>query len=193
MCSGRLVSGRPFALKGNKGLLFETERLVVCDWQPSLVGPGRPQLDDAVGRILTPAVLAALPPAAQDLSKGVAFWIDRQATHARGLTVCDRQTGYVIGLGLLMEADNAAVNVGYLFDESVWGQGIASEMLSGLINHLRHSGVRQLFAGVAQDNLASARVLTKCGFVALDSQQNDQTLHFQMDLHSAGQQNMSCP
>lgn len=51
--------------------------------------------------------------------------------------------------------------IGYWLDRALWGRGIASEALSAF---LRLEKTRPLSAGVASHNIASMRVLQKCGF-----------------------------
>jgi RimJ/RimL family protein N-acetyltransferase len=51
--------------------------------------------------------------------------------------------------------------IGYWIDRALWGQGIAS---AGLSAFLRLEQRRPLCAGVARHNIASMRVLQKCGF-----------------------------
>lgn len=51
--------------------------------------------------------------------------------------------------------------IGYWIDRALWGRGIASEALSAF---LRLEKRRPLSAGVAPHNIASMRVLQKCGF-----------------------------
>lgn len=52
--------------------------------------------------------------------------------------------------------------VGYWLGREFWGQGIASKALELLLNEVT---IRPLHAQVATSNLASMRVLQKCGFV----------------------------
>jgi RimJ/RimL family protein N-acetyltransferase len=51
--------------------------------------------------------------------------------------------------------------VGYWIDRAFWGRGVATEALSAFLC-LEHT--RPLHAGVAKHNVASIRVLQKCGF-----------------------------
>ena len=60
--------------------------------------------------------------------------------------------------------------VGYWIDRALWGRGIASEALSAF---LCLEQTRPLYAGVAPHNIASMRVLQKCGFTVCESA-NDQ-------------------
>jgi RimJ/RimL family protein N-acetyltransferase len=51
--------------------------------------------------------------------------------------------------------------VTYWLGKPFWGQGIATQALTAFLNIV---DVRPIFARVAKDNLASRRVLEKCGF-----------------------------
>jgi RimJ/RimL family protein N-acetyltransferase len=51
--------------------------------------------------------------------------------------------------------------VGYWLDHAFWGRGVATEALS---DFLCLEQTRPLHAGVAKHNVASIRVLQKCGF-----------------------------
>ncbi len=51
--------------------------------------------------------------------------------------------------------------IGYWLGREFWGRGIATRALAALLRQLPE---RPLYARVAQDNIASLRVLQKCGF-----------------------------
>jgi len=51
--------------------------------------------------------------------------------------------------------------VAYWIGKEYWGKGIATRALSELLRHLE---TRPLYARAAKDNIASLRVLEKCGF-----------------------------
>jgi RimJ/RimL family protein N-acetyltransferase len=51
--------------------------------------------------------------------------------------------------------------VGYWIGNEYWGTGVATQALSGFLNHV---DTRALYAHVARHNVASIRVLEKCGF-----------------------------
>jgi RimJ/RimL family protein N-acetyltransferase len=51
--------------------------------------------------------------------------------------------------------------VGYWIGRPYWGKGIASRALSAFLHSVK---TRPLYARVAKDNVASLRVLQKCGF-----------------------------
>jgi RimJ/RimL family protein N-acetyltransferase len=54
--------------------------------------------------------------------------------------------------------------VGYWIDRASWGRGVAT---AALVAFLRLEQTRPLYAGVAKHNIASIRVLQKCGFTYL--------------------------
>jgi RimJ/RimL family protein N-acetyltransferase len=56
--------------------------------------------------------------------------------------------------------------IGYWIDRAYWGRGVATGALSAFL-HLEQT--RPLYAGVAKHNVASVRVLQKCGFTFLHS------------------------
>ncbi len=66
--------------------------------------------------------------------------------------------------------------VGYWLDRAFWGRGVATEALTAF---LRLEPIRPLHAGVAKHNLASIRVLQKCGFVHF---QDDGATHILLKL-----------
>ncbi len=51
--------------------------------------------------------------------------------------------------------------VGYWISKKYWGRGIASEAMREFLNQL---DCRPIYAHVAKNNVASIRVLEKCGF-----------------------------
>jgi RimJ/RimL family protein N-acetyltransferase len=55
--------------------------------------------------------------------------------------------------------------VGYWLGREFWGKGIASRALAEFLKEMK---IRPLYAHVALNNIASKRVLEKCGFEILD-------------------------
>jgi RimJ/RimL family protein N-acetyltransferase len=55
--------------------------------------------------------------------------------------------------------------VGYWIGKEYWGKGIATRALSEFLSHVT---ARPLYAHVAKHNIASIRVLEKCGFTISD-------------------------
>ena len=69
--------------------------------------------------------------------------------------------GQVAGNVLSFEMDGER-EVGYWLGREFWGKGIATIALSLFLEVVK---IRPLFAYVAKHNIASQRVLKKCGFI----------------------------
>jgi RimJ/RimL family protein N-acetyltransferase len=97
---------------------------------------------------------------------------DREAfdAHWRRLLANDAVTkktivheGEVVGNTLCWGADGRSY-VGYWLGREFWGKGLATRALAELVEEVR---ARPLHAWVATSNVASIRVLEKCGFVVV--------------------------
>jgi hypothetical protein len=150
--------------------VFSTPRLSIHPWDPHLDDPDkrhvlkqaiRPMLSDAAMRYL-PSTLA-LGSGPDPLEDWV---VARQA--AASVSVIQQQD---ITIGLLFlflppaAEEGSPIHLGYLLAEQVWGQGLGSELVAGLIAHLEPGPLCDLQAGVDINNHASARILKKSGFV----------------------------
>ncbi len=71
------------------------------------------------------------------------------------------QNGQIVGSVARYEM-HGEPQVTYWIDKAFWGQGIAS---AALALFLQQETVRPIYGGAAKDNVASRRVLEKCGFV----------------------------
>lgn len=76
-------------------------------------------------------------------------------------------TGAAVGgIGFLTAAaEDGSAEVGYGFVASARGRGYATEALEAVLAHARAQGLRAVVAMTAVDNVASQRVLERCGFV----------------------------
>jgi phosphoribosylglycinamide formyltransferase-1 len=75
--------------------------------------------------------------------------------------VCD---GQVVGSVASFE-ESAKLEVTYWIGKAYWGKGIATRALTAFL--VKVDTRRPIYARVAKDNLASRRVLEKCGFVVI--------------------------
>jgi RimJ/RimL family protein N-acetyltransferase len=73
--------------------------------------------------------------------------------------------GRVAGNALSWAMDGRQV-IGYWLGREFWGQGLATRAVAELVEEL---SVRPLHAWVATSNVASRRVLEKCGFVVVET------------------------
>ncbi len=79
----------------------------------------------------------------------------------------DRPAGSVIGDISIFDIENARMgSVGYRLDPECWGHGYTSEALRAAVDFIyEHTELDRLHATADVRNLASNRVLEKCGFV----------------------------
>ncbi|QSX38261.1 GNAT family N-acetyltransferase [Shewanella sedimentimangrovi] len=177
-----------------KPLVFHTPRLQLAELTAdglavaglTAASAAKVGADALLSRILalfTPAVIVHLPPyfaKVQDLASAKA-WLERMLVESRLLTVTliddlgKTKSSPLIGFLFIYEqareeaqAPGYDAHLGYLLGEEYWGQGLASELLTGLLSCAHQNkdslGWQRLVAGVGMDNPASSRVLEKAGF-----------------------------
>lgn len=147
---------------------FETARLTAHHWLPDLTHPVRRiALEQVLATILTPPVLQHLPAPLQlgTQDDAIAHWIIARASKADVMLVTPTGTDTPIGLMIYaLNPERCTAYIGYILAETAWGQGYATELVSGLIATLNEHPRLRLSGGVSRDNPASARVLQKVGF-----------------------------
>lgn len=150
---------------------FPTQRLSVAPWHRA-VGEHGIDLTEAVAAILTPKTTGALPPAwrGEYTPERARRWVIERDGESPTFLVVVRSSSEPVGLMILHEEANEHdmlrhLRVGYVIKESSWGEGIASELVSGLVGWARSQPfVGSISGGVDSQNPASARVLLKNGF-----------------------------
>ena len=102
--------------------------------------------------------MAAFP--ARTLSDFMQHWttnvLANDATKKKAIATDDGVAGYVLSWN-----QGGKRLVGYWIGRKYWGRGIATDALSEFLVGLKE---RPLYAFVARHNIASIRVLQKCGF-----------------------------
>jgi RimJ/RimL family protein N-acetyltransferase len=99
-------------------------------------------------------------------------WLNRQYTryHKDGygyFAVTLRDTGKLIGQAGLMKADvngEQVTEIGYIFDDAVWGQGYAIEAARACVDMaFGEFGLERLYATMRPENAASVKLALKLG------------------------------
>ena len=86
--------------------------------------------------------------------------------------------GYGPSCDCSLPAREGEPTVGYWVAKPYWGKGVCTEALRLMIAHIRETTViRSLISGHFVDNIASGRVMEKCGFVATGENVFDNSLH----------------
>ncbi len=148
---------------------FETARLRVGPWHAA-AATEELDLPAVVAAMLSPAVTHALPPGWQGLytRARAEAWIAARDDEATTLLVLEPHGAGPVGLVILFELpgpDGVELRLGYLLAQHAWGRGLATELLRGLIGWCAQRPVCAVVGGVAQDNIASQRVLVRSGFI----------------------------
>jgi RimJ/RimL family protein N-acetyltransferase len=101
--------------------------------------------------------MAAFP--ARDREAFTAHWtkiLDDMSVTAKAILFNGQLAGNIVSF-----QQSGTSKVGYWIGKDYWGKGIATKALSQFLGHV---GARPLYAHVAKQNVASIRVLEKCGF-----------------------------
>ena len=104
-----------------------------------------------------------MPPFFDLTGQNINQWIDSRDAESDIYLIREIGTDAFIGLMFLTPPFNNDIHLGYLLGQSTWGQGFASELLSGLILHVPKTGFH-LLGGVGRENPASAHALRNTGF-----------------------------
>lgn len=163
--------------------------MLVSEWHSASLNAATGQgLAACVTAILTPPVTQSLPEEwrGEYTVDRASRWIEERDRDGVTLLVTDRSSNQAIGLLILFESDDAkigrSVRIGYLLSESVWGQGLASELVQGFVDWCSETEISLIIAGVERGNSASRRVLEKSGFKAVPDAPSSETLIYQVRL-----------
>jgi len=119
-----------------------------------------------VSRMLS---MASYPPDLQVL-RGWFADHPRQWAAGEAYRFAVEERGRFVGLVDIDGISEGQGKLGYWLDRSVWGRGFASEAAAAVVRFaFAEAGLRQLRAGHAGDNAASAKVLRKLGFEPVDT------------------------
>lgn len=110
-------------------------------------------------------------------------WIKERNEESIFLIVESVISSQVIGFVFLypidLEANKIDLRFGYLLSELSWGKGFGTELVQGLVNKCQDMGnIKSISGGVEKDNIASIKVLNKCGFHILSQNEKDENVIF---------------
>ncbi|WP_299811188.1 GNAT family N-acetyltransferase [uncultured Shewanella sp.] len=148
-------------------LLFTTSRLDVSEIFTETAQCERFELLRRIPELLTAQVVESLPTYFHDIDSQVdaARWLERMMSESHLFAVKLHHTDFIIGFVFVYIENEGDAHIGYLLGENYWGQGLASELLSGFIKQvIQTQSWTKLIAGVAPNNQASCRLLVKLGF-----------------------------
>ena len=148
---------------------YQTKRIVV---QSLRSYSNQDDLIKSIFEIMTPAVVKALPDGWHNLqTKDKAKrWVEERKAESDFYIIRLTNTNDIIGFLFLYTSKISHgvfdLRLGYLLRESIWGIGIGSELIEGLVSWAKSSTlVASISGGVKKENPGSIRVLEKNGFI----------------------------
>ncbi len=85
------------------------------------------------------------------------------SVHWLCLIITDKSSGSFIGVNGFVKSRNSA-EIGFLFLPKYFGRGFATESLTALVEYAKGLQIEELSANITEGNIASVRVVEKCGF-----------------------------
>ena len=131
----------------HKNYNFTTDRLEVKGWHSWGVEELGETLPSIIKRTLTAAVTHNLPPIWQGeyTLQRATNWIEELDREATPLLVVDSDLSTAIGLVILFEieqkGDDSHLRLGYLFSETSWGKGYATELVAGFVTWCKEHSI----------------------------------------------------
>jgi RimJ/RimL family protein N-acetyltransferase len=155
---------------------YQTTRMRVQPWAAThLDGEDRNELLKELSLILSARVTKFLPDELRYVSgtTNVETWITSATAGSTVFLVRTIEENELAGVLIVHESvpanGVATMRLGYLFGEHYWRRGLATELVRGLVDSLKKSGFTgEVLGGVEAENAASAAVLLKSGFVAVE-------------------------
>ncbi len=165
---------------------FKTKRLLVKSWKLLLNHPAKCRnLAQAVIKIITPKVARSLPDGWQNIDNldKANQWLSARDSEGECLTIELNDDSSIIGFLFLYESpepnNNIDLKLGYLLSEYVWGNGIGSELIKGLVDCCGNKPeIKSISGGVEIENVGSIKVLEKNGFKPIQSRHQSTDLIF---------------
>jgi RimJ/RimL family protein N-acetyltransferase len=147
----------------DQGYVFTTDRLAVRRW----VDSDEPHVLDLYGQsAVVRWVDDGQPLTAAEAEHWMAVTFGNYARRGYGMfAIEDRNSSTIIGFGGIVHPnDQTEPEIKYAFQPDVWGAGLATEFVRGLVEYGQTSlGLQNFIATVAAENSASIRVLEKAG------------------------------
>ena len=138
---------------------IETERLIL---RPLVKEDSR----DVFEWVGDPVVNKYMPYALYQNIRQVEEWIDSISDDKNEFAFCLKDTHKVIGAGsVTFDPEREAYELGYNLNRAFWGKGYATEASRAMLQWAyQNLSAREFVANHANANVASGKVIKKCGF-----------------------------
>ena len=175
----------------SQNCLFKTNRVSILNWNfIESQTEFKNSTADSVLKIMTPNVTKALPDDWQklDTTKKANNWIVERKKDSNFYSITITETNEIIGFLFLYEnneiKESNELRLGYLLTESIWGKGIGSELIKGLVKYCNDSKItKSISGGVEKNNIGSIKVLEKNGFYKSNEELPGNMLLYKIDLN----------
>ena len=139
--------------------IMETERLIL---RPLCIE----DVDDAFIWLSDPRVNRFMPYPLYTSKADAEKWLASLSEDKNEFAFVLKDTHRVIGAGSIKLQEDGLWELGYQLSYDYWGKGYASEAGKALINWAyQYLGARRFMARHATANIASGKVLEKCGYI----------------------------
>ncbi|MCZ6701806.1 MAG: GNAT family N-acetyltransferase [Ignavibacteria bacterium] len=173
----------------NQNSLFHTNRLSIQNWNFLETTMARKdKLIKSVLKIMSPNVTKDLPDGWQkiDTIDKAENWISERKSDSNLYSITLTETKKIIGFLFLYIGnkinESYELRLGYLLTESIWGKGIGSELIKGLVEWCNSIKIiKSISGGVEKDNAGSIRVLEKNGFYKSNEELPEDMLLYKID------------
>ena len=173
----------------NQNCLFTTNRVSILNWN---FIESETEFENSrieyVLKIMTPNVTKALPYGWQNLDtiEKAENWIVERKQDSNFYAVVQTKTNEIIGFLFLYigneTKESSELRLGYLLTETIWGYGIGSELIKGLVEWSKNTEiVNSISGGVEKGNMGSIKVLEKNGFYKSDQELPKDMLLYKID------------
>ncbi|MDY7396094.1 GNAT family N-acetyltransferase [Aureibaculum sp. 2210JD6-5] len=88
------------------------------------------------------------------------FWI---------YAIIRKEDNVFVGTVALVKDKNNDDEIGYRFLEEYWGNGYGTEVFQGLIKYCKSIGLKKIVANVAEENIASLKMIKDAGFQFIEN------------------------
>lgn len=173
----------------NQDNLFNTNRISVLNWcYIESKAEFKDTSIESVLNIMTPNVTKALPDGWQNLNTldKAKNWISERKSDSNFYAITLTDTKEIIGFIFLyignQKNETYELRLGYLLSESIWGKGIGSELIKGLVEWCENTKmVESISGGVERENIGSIKVLEKNGFYKSNEELPENMLLYKLD------------
>ena len=166
---------------------YKTERLLIENWRHhNSTSISKLDFAKKIVNILTAEVTKTLPQGWQgidNVERAIA-WFKKRVEESAVFTIQFLTNKEIIGLLFLKEAESIEITgnklkLGYFLSKEVWGQGLGSELIRGLVEWCATDGdIATISSGVEVNNFASIKILEKNGFIISTSERSPQNMVF---------------